>query len=79
MVRDCKRLQSDLLGLVERGDIAIVARPLVDLAVTAGVVTNALELIPRTRFISVTLARELELRLADLDAAIAEVLALPAA
>lgn len=78
MVRDCRRLNDQLLGVLERGDLPIVARQLVDLAVTAAVVTNVLELIPRRRVISDTLARELELRLADLDEAIAETLALSA-
>ena len=64
--------------LLGRGDLAVVAHELLELAVTAAVVTNALELIPRTRVISDTLARELERRLADLDVAVAETLRLPA-
>jgi hypothetical protein len=77
MVRDARRLGSDLLGLIERGDVGIVSKQLVDVAVMCAVVTNALELVPRKRVISDTLARELDLRLADLDEAIAETLALP--
>jgi hypothetical protein len=79
MVRDCRRLHQDLRSLIERGDAGIVACELAEVAVTAAVVTNALELIPRKRVISDTLARELERRLADLDAAVAAVLQLPAA
>jgi hypothetical protein len=78
MVRDCKRLNDELAILLSRGDIGLLGRPLVDLAVTSAVVTNALELIPRTRVISDTLARELNRRLVDLDDAVAETLRLPA-
>jgi hypothetical protein len=78
MVRDCKRLNAELTLLLSRGDIAMLGCQLVDLAVTCAVVTNALELIPRQRTISDTLARELDRRLADLDEAVAETLLLPA-
>jgi hypothetical protein len=77
MVRDCRKLHDDLVRLLEQGDIGILGRPLVELAVAAAVATNALEVIPRTRYLSDALARELDMRLGDLDEAVAETLRLP--
>jgi len=77
VVRDCRQLASDLAGLLERGDLGIVARELVDVAVMSAVVANSLELVPRTRVITDAHARELEGRLVALDGAIRETLLLP--
>lgn len=77
MVRDCRKLHADLTQLILLGDVAMVAKQLVEVAATAALVTNALELPPRSRTITDPLARELDITLAALDLAIAETLALP--
>ena len=77
MVRDCRKLHADLTELILRGDVAIVAKPLVEVAATAALVTNALELPPKSRTITDALARELDATLAALDVAVSETLALP--
>jgi hypothetical protein len=78
VVRDCRKLHDDLTFLLERGDIGIVAKPLLEIAVAAAVTVNSLAIPPRSRVVSDTLAHELERRLDELDEGIAETLLLPA-
>jgi len=50
-VRDCRKLDDQLKFAIERGRVQEIAAALVEVAVAASLVTNCLEMLPRTRIV----------------------------